>query len=138
MKPMDDLSKRLKNDAEKMSVTVSPALDVRIRASLENAQPATQLPAKRRRKPSLWLASSLTGVAAAALLIVAVNLTGAPPEAVPNGVSEYAVEPLVTPFLKAETAMLTAPLEQELERLEADLKKAERIVRADVGLEQQP
>jgi hypothetical protein len=36
--------------------------------------------------------------------------------------------------LKAETAMLTGPLQQELDRLESDLRKAEARVKRDIGL----
>ena len=37
-------------------------------------------------------------------------------------------------FLEAENVRLTAPLRQELEDLQSDLKKAEEKVRRDIGL----
>jgi len=36
--------------------------------------------------------------------------------------------------LNAETAMLTGPLQQELDRLQSDLKKAEEKVKQEIGL----
>ena len=36
--------------------------------------------------------------------------------------------------LNAETAMLTAPLQEELDKLQSDLKKAEEKVKRDIGL----
>ena len=43
-----------------------------------------------------------------------------------------AVQPPIE--LNMETAMLTAPLQEELEALQSDLKKAEEKVRRDIGL----
>jgi len=36
--------------------------------------------------------------------------------------------------INAESVMLTAPLQQELENLQSDLKKAEEKVKRDIGL----
>ena len=86
------------------------------------------------------MASSLTGIAATILVIVVANLKG--PEAPVTVASKPATNlttPVVTeqafvPLLKTESAVLTAPLREELENLESDLKKAERAVREEMGL----
>ena len=36
--------------------------------------------------------------------------------------------------LKAEAAVMTSPLQEELDKLESDLKKAEEKVRREIGL----
>jgi hypothetical protein len=49
-------------------------------------------------------------------------------------------EPAYTPFampsvaLRAQTAVLTSPLEQELENLQSDLRKAEESLRQDLDI----
>ena len=129
---MDKLAKRLREDAAQIDCAVSEQLDDRIRASLENITP--QEPARQQskpRSPSFWWASSLTGVAAAMVLIAIVNLqdtsTGVP-------TTEPAVQPLVLPSIEwqVETAVLVSPLEEEYEKLQSDLEKAEEAVRRDI------
>ena len=129
---MDKLAKRLREDAAHIDCAVSEQLDDRIRASLENITP--QEPARQQskpRSPAFWWASSLTGVAAAMVLIAVVNLqetnTGVP-------TTEPAVQPLVLPSIEwqAETAVLVSPLEEEYEKLQSDLEKAEEAVRQDI------
>ena len=56
--------------------------------------------------------------------------TAGPPEAAQVQVAD--LEPPID--LNLEAAMLTAPLEAELEALQSDLKKAEEKVRRDIGL----
>jgi predicted ATP-grasp superfamily ATP-dependent carboligase len=48
--------------------------------------------------------------------------------------TEPAAQPLAIPSIRwqAETAVLTSPLEQEIEDLQSDLKKAEEAVRRDI------
>lgn len=129
---MDKLARQLRDDAERIECAVSPQLDDRIRASLEGVQPAQ---AGRRaptaRPLTFWWASSLTGIAAAIAVIVTLNLRD--PVAV-QGVTEPAPQGLVIPSIEwqAETAVLTSPLEQEIEDLQTDLKKAEESVRQDI------
>jgi hypothetical protein len=83
-------------------------------------------------RPALfWWASTLTGVAAAVALIAIANWR-APAQPVPAPVNIVAAIPAIE--LKAETAMLTGPLQQELDRLESDLRKAEARVKRDIGL----
>lgn len=133
---MDDFEKRLREDAGRIEARVTPGFEARVRASLERAAGEKPAPQRTRRKPaSMWWASSLTGIAAAAAVIVAINLDAPPPaepSAVPAVVPEL-VAPIV-PNLRAESAVLTAPLEEELENLESDLEKARRAVREDIGI----
>ena len=70
-------------------------------------------------------------VAAAATIIVIVNLQR--PEPVPVAVDTApAAFNLPTVQWRAETAVLTSPLEQEIENLQSDLKKAEEAVKEDI------
>ena len=129
---MDNLAKRLREDAAQIECAVSEQLDDRIRASLENITPQDPAPAERRpRSPMFWWASSLTGVAAAIALIAIVNVQG-PTPGIPT--TEPVSQPLVIPSIewKAETAVLVSPLEQEYENLQSDLEKAEEAVRQDI------
>ena len=122
---------QLREDAAKIDVEVSAQLDDRIRASLQGVtpeRPGESVPPVKPR--SMWWASSLTGVAAAAALILVVNLNGPEPVAPQN----HIVVPVLTPDLIFERAMMTEPLEQELEDLEADLKKAEEAVKKEIGI----
>jgi hypothetical protein len=137
---MDKLAKRLREDAASIKVEVSPQLDDRIRASLEGVvpeQPAAARPVPRSR--SMWWASSLTGVAAAALVLAVINLRQ--PETPPIVAEQQPAEAegavtswSLRPYLKIENAVSTSPLQEELAALEADLKKAEEAVRKDIGL----
>jgi len=122
---------QLREDAAKIDVEVSAQLDDRIRASLQGVtpeRPGESVPPVKPR--SMWWASSLTGVAAAAALILVVNLNGPEPVAPQN----HVVVPVLTPDLIFERAMMTEPLEQELADLEADLKKAEEAVKKEIGI----
>ena len=79
----------------------------------------------------MWWASILTGVAAAAAPIAVLNLNQTQP--LPQQ-DDTVIVPMLTPNLILERAMMTAPLEKELEDLEADLKKAEEAVKKEFGL----
>ena len=137
---MDKLQKRLRDDAAQIKVEVSPELDDRIRASLEAAvpvQPEAERPRPRLR--SMWWASSLTGIAAAAVVLAVINLRT--PDPTPNVAQQQPVEAAepttpwtLRPYLKIENAVSTSPLREELEALEEDLKRAEEAVRKDIGL----
>ncbi len=130
---MDKLANRLRRDAERINVTVSDELDHRIEASLRAAAPAEQRPqAPRARPPLFWWASTLTGIAAALAVIAIVNFQNQRDEPVPPAVPVAELQPPIV--LRMEAAMLTAPLEEELENLQSDLKKAEEKVRRDIGL----
>jgi hypothetical protein len=128
---MDKLAKQLRTDAERIEVTVSDELDRRISASLRAVEPVEQLP-RAGKSPLFWWASTLTGVAAAIAVIAIVNWQqpGEPVSATPANF--VAAVPVID--LKAESAMLTGPLQEELDRLQSDLKKAEEKVKSDIGL----
>ena len=131
---MDKLAKRLKKDADRIEVSVSEDLDHRIAASLQGITPEGPAGARRERTKPLgfWWASSLTGIAAAGAVIVILNIQQAeePPAALPPDV----VATVPTFDWKAESASLTGPLQQELENLQADIRKAENKVKKDIGL----
>ncbi len=129
---MDKLARQLREDAANIKIEVSAELDDRIRASLEAVTP--ERPPQRTaptRSRSMWWASSLTGIAAASVVIVLINLNQPEP---PPAVIDTQVTSLFQPQLIIDPAVMTAPLQQELEDLEADLKKAEEAVRKDIGL----
>lgn len=131
---MDKLALKLREDADKINVAISDELDHRIEASLRAAAPAQPArPTPQARPPWFWLASALTGATAAIAVIAIVNLQDVdrPLAATPTIV---AADPMPLLNLDTEVVTLTAPLEQELEDLRSDLKKAEEKVRRDIGL----
>ena len=129
---MDKLAKQLRDDAERINVTVSDELDHRIEASLRAVVPEVESrPSPVSRPPLFWWASTITGVAAALAVLAIINWqTPEQPSATPALVAD--LQPPID--LNLEAAMLTAPLEEELEALQSDLKKAEEKVRRDIGL----
>ena len=130
---MDKLAERLREDAARIEVDVSDELDRRIEASLHATTPQTDPPARPMARPPLfWWASTITGIAAAVAVIAIVNwrVEEQPQPVVP--VDLMASVPGIE--LNAEAAMLTAPLQEELDKLQSDLKKAEEKVRQDIGL----
>ncbi len=129
---MDKLAQQLRTDAGRIEVQVSEELDARIVASLRAVTPRDEATGvEKRRRVMLWWASGLTGVAAAAAVIAIVNWQEPPvPAATP--VDMLAGMPLVD--LRAETAMMTGPLQEELDKLQSDIRKAEQRVREDIGL----
>ena len=139
VKHMDELARRLRKDAATIDAEISAQLDSRIQASLAAIEPELARQRKPARRPvSFWLASSLTGVAAALALIAVLNVDDVDePAAVPRTVAANPVPPLEIPALDldVEAAMLTEPLSRELEDLQADLKRAEEVVRGDVRID---
>ena len=128
---MDKLAERLRDDAARIDVDVSDELDRRIEASLHAAKP--QAPERPLVRPPLfWWASTITGIAAAVAVIAIVNLQVREPSEPAVPVDLMATAPRIE--LHAEAAMLTAPLQEELDKLQSDLKKAEEKVRRDIGL----
>ena len=133
---MDNLARQLREDATSIDAEISAELDVRIRASLNSVEPEDS---RRRREqarpPVFWLASSLTGVAAALAVIAIINLDSE--DVPPQVVAERTVQPITLPELdlNVEAAMLTSPLAEELANLQSDLKKAEEAVREDVRID---
>lgn len=131
---MDKLALKLREDADRIEVRISDELDHRIEASLRAASPtSTKRPAPSARPPWFWLASALTGATAAIAVIAIVNLSGVDEPAVPVP-TIVAADPMPLLDLDTEAVTLTAPLQQELEDLQSDLKKAEEKVRRDIGL----
>ena len=130
---MDKLAQRLHDDADKIETTISPELERRIQASLQgiSQQPATPS-APSSRPVSMWWASSITGVAAAVAMIAIINSQQPKPELK----TEPQQAPLELPFVdwNAQTADLTRPLQKEYENLQADLKKAEKALKDNIGL----
>ena len=131
---MDKLASRLRHDADKIEATVSDELDRRIAASLRGVTPQTEtVSAPKSRRPVLfWWASSLTGIAAAAALIIVINSQQPVYDTTPTTSDVMATVPVID--WKAESAMLTGQLQQELDNLQSDIKKAEQKVREDIGL----
>ena len=131
---MDKLAERLRRDAERIEVTVSDDLDHRIAASLRGVTPEEEAVSKAasQRQAMFWWASTLTGVAAAAAVIIIVNLNS--PDVSPTVTPATIASAVPAIDWKAETAVLTSPLQLELEALQSDIKKAEEKVRADIGL----
>ena len=139
---MDNLERRLAEDAARIEARVSPELDARLQAALR--APRVAPAAHRGFGTRLWLAASLTGVAAAVVAIMLVNLrVNLPPnlanepspqraDAVAYSVPEYVSE-LERQFpLRAKTAQMTTPLEDELKHLRSDLEKARENVEQDL------
>ena len=161
---MDEFAERLRKDAEEIDAQVSAGLDHRIQASLRAVEPCSEpgvdtAPGYREkprrgaqgqrpeRSTMFWWVSSLTGAAAAIVMITTLNLNhsdighpspgGADPAALASTEAVATVQqgfPIPHPVLITEAAMQTSPLEQELEDLEADLKKARDAIRNDIDL----
>ena len=134
---MDKLATQLKKDAARIEVQVSDELDRRIAASLQGVTPLTpDSPPSRQRPAFFWWASSLTGVAAALAIIAIINSPSQPTVPLEQVVATSPVPEVTTPTIdwKTESAMLTGPLQQELEDLQSDIKKAEEKVKRDIGL----
>jgi len=134
VKPMDKLAKRLRDDAARIDVNISDELDRRLEASLLAVTPemADQRSVTPARPLMFWWASTMTGVAAAVAVIAIMNWQAPQQPAADVPLNIIAVVPEID--LKAEAAVLTNPLQEELDNLESDLKKAEEKVRRDIGL----
>jgi hypothetical protein len=136
---MDDLERRLQEDAEAIRAEVPPQLTARIASSVRGVRALP--PARREFGWPLWLAASVTGVVGAAAAIVAVvslnrgnmDMPAPPPaEAVAGSIPDYIVEFEQQLPLRAKTADLTAPLEEELKNLRSDLERARENVEQDL------
>jgi hypothetical protein len=137
VKPMDKLAKQLKTDAARIEVQVSDELENRIAASLQGVTPLQQKPQKAPQRSALfWWASSLSGVAAALAVIAILNAESPLDAPEVEFAATSPVPEIDSPIIdwKTESAMLTRPLQQELEDLQSDIKKAEEKVKRDVGL----
>jgi hypothetical protein len=105
-------------------------------ASLQGVAPETKVTERPQRPANFWWASSLTGLAAALIVIAVINATAPGTDATRETVDTMPVAVATSPIIdwKTESAMLTRPLQQELEDLQADLKKAEEKVKQEIGL----
>lgn len=136
-----DVERRLRADARNIDAEVSPELRSRIRASIHAAARLRSVAVPQKSGSGLsgsyWWASGLTGLAAALLIFLMINRNQDYSE-VPSGdevattVTPETVERLGSIPLKARTADLTGPLEEELLRLQSDLEKARSKVEQDI------
>jgi hypothetical protein len=136
---MDKLERKLREDASRIDAQVSAQLESRIRAALNAIEPESVRQRKAARRPiSFWLASSLTGITVALAVIAVLNMIDSnEPEPIPRSVVGNTAPTVGLPVLELEieAATLTSPLARELEDLQADLKKAEELVRGDVRID---
>ena len=100
-----------------------------MRAVTPEVEPPVRQPA---RPPLFWWASTITGVAAALAVIALVNMQAPDETQVAPPAAIVSVPQMID--INAESVMLTAPLQQELENLQSDLKRAEEKVKRDIGL----
>jgi hypothetical protein len=138
---MDKLAEQLSKDAALIDVEISSQLDRRISASLHGVTPNVPDDVASPQRPAVfWWASSLTGIAAALVVLAIIDSHSQVEDAteavadVASGMSPVAL--VTTPIIdwKTESAMLTQPLQRELEDLQSDLKRAEEKVKEDIGL----
>ena len=141
---MDEFEKRLTEDAGDIDARVSPEFQTRLDAALRAAsEEKLAMPTRQKTGSPRWWISSLTGLTAAATIIFLLNL-GDPADPVvdpmvdPGSSQLQANETTLpdwigSPALKVETAVLTAPLEQELLDLQSDLEKARKNLERDVS-----
>jgi len=141
---MDELKKRLIEDAGEIEAVVSPELQRRIDASLNAARETRSVAGGRpEKRNSLWLISSLTGLAAAALVILVIGWNRQPELAAQEQVAGQQVQAADESLLEGwdimdglslniESADLTRSLEDELVNLQSDLEKARQSVEQDV------
>lgn len=134
---MDELARRLREDAAKIDAEIPADLDRRIAASLVAAETSPRRAERGQGLSlSLWWASSLTGIAAAAAVVLVLNLNSGGYE--PVGAPLADMLPLLPELdLDVRPAMLTAPLQREFDNLRSDLEKAERAVREALPLSRQ-
>ena len=123
---MDKLAEQLRADADDIQAPISKELDARIEASLHAATQPERPERPARPAWFLW-ASSLTGIAAAAAVLVLMNRPAEVPAPAP-----VMVAPIEIVDWNLSNAVLTKSLDDELEAIESDLKKAEQIVREDL------
>lgn len=136
VKHMDKLERRLIDDAELIKAELSPEMHKRIQASVESTIPENpQAPDNAPSGVNLWWASSMSGLAAVAVLIVIVNWNSTVDQV------EDSQLPAPTDWrlqggipLNTETAEWTSPLQEELKNLQSDLEKARENVERDLKM----
>ncbi len=138
---MDELERRLKSDADDIEATVTPALQARLDATLHALEPKSPPAAKPQSGIGWWWLSSLTGVAAALLLIVYLNRGDVVAGDVTPVVAESTQDPTVVPLVEMPLDVRSAefadefadPLAEELENLKSDFEKAREKLGYDLG-----
>ncbi len=136
---MDEFERRLKRDAEDIHIEITPEFRERIDASLRGTKRIKAVPDMRTSGINLWWASSLTGLAAAVIVVVLINWNRpvaepVPVEPVAKRTVPAAIDELqgLSPPRLIKTAEFTTPLEEELARLQADIERARASVRKDI------
>lgn len=137
---MDEFERKLKDDADRIEATVSPALQARLDATVHALEPKSTSTLNSQPGIGWWWLSSLTGVAAALLLIVYLNrgddIGDATPVAV-DSTDNVAIAPLVDVPLDVRSAEFAGgfadPLAEELENLKSDFEKAREKLGYDPG-----
>ena len=136
---MDEFEKRLKQDADAIRTEISPELTSRIEASLAGVEPIRPVEKEPMSTPvNLWWASSLTGLAAAVIVIAVVNWNPPAVDDVPDVAGPVITVPpddvLIDelPDWDIRTVEFASPLEEELDNLKSDLEKAREKVREDL------
>lgn len=136
---MDRLKGRLKADAERIEANFSPEFDARLDAAMHSASQIHSVPDDGAEKPVRWTwASVLTGLATAALVVVLMNWRHE--EAVPDAIDppvartvpDFSEQTGLNFPMEMQTAVMTDPLEEELESLKEDLEKARESVERDL------
>lgn len=134
VKFMDELERQLRADAKRIQAETSVTLRKRIDAAVAAA--GAQQP-RKTRPPIRWWSVALIGGAAAMLVVVLLDrpsidtLTNPPPPTARTVPESPPVQQ--TDFdLRAQPAVLTEPLEEELEHLKSDLEKAREGVAEDL------
>lgn len=140
---MDSFGKRLVDDAAEIQAEVSAPLRSRIDSATRAARSLEPRSGRKGFSFPLWLAASVTGGAAAVIVILFIGRgagqiapTGSavvPADgAVARSVPEYVRHIERKLPLQVETAGLTAPLEEELTNLQSDLEKARENLEEDL------
>jgi hypothetical protein len=136
---MDKLEQRLQQDAEEIRPTLAPEVSARLMARIKDTQQVARREGHGKSRMSWWLASSLTGVVAAAVVLAVVNrpVTLAPdhPSATPSIAQATPDEAAAIDSglkLKLQSVVMTTPLEEELQNLESDFEKAREAVRREL------
>ena len=137
----------LRSDAGRIRADVTAGFERRIEAALAHERPRAVAPERRQNFAGPWLAGSLAGLGAAAMIVLLVGRSGedtrVPPAAPAQPLADVSAADRSSELLRSlraevplnvETAELTAPLAQELENLRSDLEKARENVERDLGL----
>lgn len=136
---MTELENRLRRDAAKIHAEASPELRARVEAAVQ-AELAFHRPRPRERSRLSPTPRLLAGATLAAAVAVAGVLALRPEAPVPEPwpstpVAESTRTPLIPAALRADFVLFepdqltTRPLEEEQERLEADLRRIEKELR---------